>query len=356
MAVSASGRRRGWWRPLVAGLLVALAALLAPLSVVATWASGQINDTDRYVESVAPLANDPDVQDAIATRVEDVIFSYLDLEQVTDELVAALSDRGLSERAAVTLQAVAGPLTAGIRSFVVDRIHSLVESDVFEQAWVEANRTAHAELVSVLTGEQGGAVEVDDGAVRVNLAAVINAVKQQLTAAGFNIAERIPEVQAQFTIVESANLAKFQQLVKLLDALSTWLPVVGLGLLAGAIILARDRRRMVLAAGLAVAGAMLLLGATLNVIRPLYLDALPESASQAAAGAVYDQLVSFIRFALRGLLVVALSIAAAAWLSAPMGAGAAARRGLVRGIDALRRLTSGAGLDTGGFGVALGEY
>ena len=78
---------------------------------------------------------------------------------------------------------------------------------------------------------------------------------------------------------------------------------------------------MVLAAGLAVAGAMLLLGATLNAMRPIYLDALPESSSAAAAGAVYDQLVSFIRIALRGLLVVALTVAVVAWLSAPTGPG-----------------------------------
>ena len=73
---------------------------------------------------------------------------------------------------------------------------------------------------------------------------------------------------------------------------------------------------------------MLLLGATLNGIRPIYLDALPASSSVDAAGAIYDQLVSFIRFALRGLLVVALTVAVVAWMSAPTGSGAAARRGL----------------------------
>ena len=57
---------------------------------------------------------------------------------------------------------------------------------------------------------------------------------------------------------------------------------------------------MVLVSGLAVAGSMLLLGATLNAIRPIYLDALPESSSAAAAGAIYDQLVSFIRLASAG--------------------------------------------------------
>ena len=139
--------------PIVAGLLVALAALLAPLSVLSTWASGQIQDTDRYLETVAPLASDPDVQAAIVVRVEQVIYSYLDLDATIDEVVVALEDQGLPENAAATLSALAGPLANGIRSFIHDRITALVQSDAFETAWVEANRTAHSELVAALTGE-----------------------------------------------------------------------------------------------------------------------------------------------------------------------------------------------------------
>ena len=77
---------------MVAGLLVTIAALLAPLSVLSTWASGQIQDTDRYLATVAPLASDPDVQAAIADAMEQVIFSYLDLDTALDEVVSALED------------------------------------------------------------------------------------------------------------------------------------------------------------------------------------------------------------------------------------------------------------------------
>ena len=341
---------------MVAGLLVTLAALMAPLSVLANWAHGQVEDTDRYIATVGPLANDPAVQDAIAARVEQVVFGYLDVDAATDQLVQAISAQDLPPRVEATLQAAAGPLAAGIRNFVSDRIHALVASDEFEQAWIAANRTAHSELVAALTGQGGDTIAVDNGSVRVSLAALINTLKQQLSDAGFAIADRIPEVQATFTILQSADLAKVQRMLRILDDLATWLPVVGLVFLAAAIFIARDRRRMVLAAGLALAAAMLLLGATLNIIRPIYLDSLPATVSQAAAGVVYDQIVSFIRLALRGVLVVALTVAVAAWLSATTGSGAAARRGIVRGINAVRGGTSRAGLQTGRFGAALAEY
>jgi hypothetical protein len=336
--------------------MITVAAILAPLSVLATWANGQIQDTDRYIATVAPLADDPDVQDAAAARLEQVLFTHLDLDAATDELLTALEGRGLPPRAAETLQALSGPLASGVRSFVRERIDALVASEAFRTAWVEANRTAHKELVAALTGDTGGSVEVDRGEVSVNLAALINTVKGQLTDAGFAMAARIPEVEASFVILQSDDLANVQRVLGVLDDLSLWLPVLAIALVLGAMVLARDRARMLLVAGLAIACSMLLLGATLNVLRPFYLDALPESSSVAAAGAVYDQLVSFIRLALRGVLVVALAVAVVAWMSARQGAGASARQALVRGLGAARRARSDAGWSTGRLGLVLGQY
>src|SRR5690349_24609844 len=75
-----SSDRRGWWRPVVAGVLVLLAAIIAPLSVLATWSNGPIQDTDRYLATVAPLAADPAAQEAITARMDQVIISYLDID------------------------------------------------------------------------------------------------------------------------------------------------------------------------------------------------------------------------------------------------------------------------------------
>ncbi|HEX5086280.1 MAG TPA: hypothetical protein VFV89_00615 [Nocardioides sp.] len=347
--------RAGWWRPVVAGVLVLVAAVLAPLSVLATWANGQINDTDRYLETVGPLANDPDIQKAVAARVEQVIFSYLDIDAATEALVEAINQQGLPPAAAATLQAAVGPLASGIRSFVNDKVVEFVQSDNFADAWVRANREAHSQLVAALTGN-GDAVTVEDGQVTIGLATIIDAVKAQLVDAGFALAERIPEVDATFTILQSADLGKVQRLLGLIDNLSTWLPVIALGLVAIAVVIARDRRRMVLAAGVAIAVSMVVLGAALNAIRPFYLDALPADSSTAAAGALYDQVVSFIRYALRGVLVVGLAVAVGAWLSSPRGSGATARAGLTRGIDLVRHGGARAGMNTGRFGVFLRQY
>ena len=61
-------------------VLVVLVCILAPVSVLAVWLHNTVLDTDQYVATVAPLAHDPAVQEAIATRVTNSLVASTDLE------------------------------------------------------------------------------------------------------------------------------------------------------------------------------------------------------------------------------------------------------------------------------------
>ena len=349
-----AGRGTSWWRPVVVGVLFFAVGVLAPLSIVATWVHDEVSDTDRYVETVAPLASDPAVQNAVVRRATDLIFSRLDVEAFTEEAVDALEQQGLPPRAANTLSALSGPIANGIRGFVQTQVGNLVRSDVFQEAWVAANREAHTQLVAVLTGDtEGNVVQVQGPTVSVNLAAVISTVKQRLEARGFELASRIPDVNAQFTIMRSADIERAQNGFRVLDALARGLPIVALILFGAAIAVAGSRRRALVVGSLVVAGSMLLLGAMLNGFRIVYLDALPASSSQPAAEAIYDQLASFIRLNLRAVLVLFLAVAVVAWVSGPSTGAVTVRSSSRNGLDALRTRRDRAGLGTGAFGVAL---
>lgn len=346
--------RTGWWRPVVATVLIVLMAVLAPLSVVARWAHDTVSDTDRYVETVAPLASDPAVQAAVIDRITTEITTRLEVESVTKEAVDALADRGLPSLAATSLQALSGPLADAINGFVEEQVTTLVQSDQFETAWVEANRQAHTQMVAVLTGKDTDTVEVSDNAVSINLATLIDTVKQRLVDRGFTLVERLPEVNATFTIFQSDDITKAQTAFRLLDAANTWLPILALLCLAGAVAVGRSRRRTLVAAALALALSMLLLGAGLNASREIYLNAVPtDQLPRDAAGAIYDQLVHFIRLNLRAVMVVALAVAFVAWVTGPVGTPVALRQGTSRAIGAVRQGGDRVGLDTGRFGVAL---
>jgi hypothetical protein len=71
---------RGRWRTLVASLLIVVACVLAPLSVVAVWTRNQVTNTDRYIATVSPLARDPAIQAAIADQITAQVFRYIDVQ------------------------------------------------------------------------------------------------------------------------------------------------------------------------------------------------------------------------------------------------------------------------------------
>ncbi|MFL6132275.1 MAG: hypothetical protein ACJ72A_05720 [Nocardioidaceae bacterium] len=340
-------------RWLGAGVLLLIVALLAPLAVVATWVHDEISDTDRYVQTVTPLASDPAVQQAVVTRVTNGIFTRLDVEAVTQQAVDALEAQGLPPRIATSLSSLSTPLANGVRSFIENGVGKLVRSNEFQQAWVAANREAHTQMVAVLTGKDTGTIQVSGDTVSVNLAAVIDAVKKRLEDAGFALASRIPEVNAQFTIVQSADIAKAQTGFRVLSALARTLPLAALLLFAAAIALAPARRKALVLGALAVAASMVLLGAALNGFRILYLDSIPPTMSQDAAAAVYDTLVGFIRLNLRAVLVLFLAVAAIAWATGPWAPAVAVRRTTTGAIDNVRHGSDRVGINTGAFGVAL---
>src|SRR4051795_7767952 len=97
-------------RTLSAVFLITLSCLLAPLSVAAVWASRQVSDTDRYVATVAPLADDPAVQRAVAEAVARAVFKQIDLPGITRQTMDALAENGVPPAVAANLAALSGPL------------------------------------------------------------------------------------------------------------------------------------------------------------------------------------------------------------------------------------------------------
>jgi hypothetical protein len=331
--------RRHWVRATAAAVVITLGCLMAPLSVAAVWTSTQLTDTDAYVETVAPLIEEPAVQEALATAVTDEVFTRLDIQDRTTEALQAVADRTelpplIEER----LLGLAVPITDGVEGFVADQVNSLVASDEFEQAWVDANRVAHEGLVAALTGEQDGAVEIaEGGTVSVNVAPFIEVVKQRLIDRGFTVAERIPDVQASFVVLQSADLARAQTLFSVLDTLGTVFPFIVLAVLGAGVLLARNRRRALVGAGLGVAGAMVLLGVLLAVGREAYLNAVPaDLLPRDAAALIFDTLVRYLRIALRSVLLLGLVIAAAAYLAGPSGFAVRTRAVARRGFATVR--------------------
>src|SRR4051794_5236145 len=86
-------------------LLVSLGAVLATAAVPSIWARNLVLNTDRYVETLQPLATNPGVKSAIVKAVDQQFQKNVD--------ISAIVDTTLPPRAAATL---GGPLKAGAES------------------------------------------------------------------------------------------------------------------------------------------------------------------------------------------------------------------------------------------------
>ncbi|WP_313556582.1 hypothetical protein [Miniimonas arenae] len=152
-------RARGGVRSVLAGVLVTLGAILALVSVLAFWVNGLVRDTDLYVQTVAPLIDDPAVQAAVADAATDAALDALDLQtrasNGAEELAQSL---GLGPRVSDLTDTAATALAGAAESRVTGLIDRVVASPQFATAWEEANRVAHDQIVDRLTGERTGAV------------------------------------------------------------------------------------------------------------------------------------------------------------------------------------------------------
>ena len=346
------------WRSVLAVGLIVVACVLAPLSVVAIWTRNQVTNTDRYVATVSPLASDPAIQRAIADQITAQVFTYLDVQGLTTQAAEALAERGnLPPRLADQLQAFAVPIANGVQSFTRDQVGKIVQSQAFADAWVQANRAAHAELVKALTGEGTGAIKVEGDTVSLNMAVFIQTVKQQLLAAGFTLAERIPTVNASFVLFQSKDITRVRAGFNLLNTLGIWLPIITLILLVLGVYVAKDHRRALVGAAVGVAVSMVVLALGLAVFRSIYLDAVPASVlPHDAAAVLYDTIVRFLRLGLRTILVLSLVVAGGAFLTGQSVTAVRTRQGLGRAIASLQGGAEQAGFSTGPVGAWVYEH
>ena len=176
-----------------------------------------------------------------------------------------------------------------------------------------AARAQFSQVVAVLQGEGTDNVTTKNGQVVVRLGPVVERVATALSNTGISFFDDIdgtPRGNRQIVLFESEDLRKTQGAVDLLDKVANYLPFVALHPpRCCACALSGDRRRTILRTALGIALGMALLLTLFNLGRTVYLDALPSSVRQDSAAAIYDQVLSFLRAAVRTAFVVAIVVA-----------------------------------------------
>ena len=68
-------------RSITAWVLVVLVSVLFPLSVMTVWVVNTVTNTDRYVETLAPIATNPVVISHASARMTDELFSSVNVDR-----------------------------------------------------------------------------------------------------------------------------------------------------------------------------------------------------------------------------------------------------------------------------------
>ena len=295
-----------------------LAGIMLLASVVTVWARRTMLNTDQYVATIAPLAEDEDIQNAVAARVTDAVAEELDFESIAEE--------ALPEDAAV----LAGPIASGAESLVNEVVVGVVQTQAFERIWEDANRLAHESVVKILTGDsdEGDLVSTAEGKIVLDLAPLADQVLELLgDTFGTDLTSSVDteDLPIEFTLVESADLADAQDALKLFDTISWLTLILAVAFLVGAVLLAEQRRLGVRRLGLAIVISMVLAGLMYTFARNEYVSGVAELPNPDAAKAVFDILTRFLQRAIRALLVLGVLTLIGVWVTGPSGTAAKVR-------------------------------
>jgi hypothetical protein len=335
-------------RAVAAAICIVVAGLLTVPAATAFWGQRTLNDTQRYLDTVGPLVESPEVQAAIAATVTGAIQQQVDVEAVLNQVFAGvISDRP-------RLQGLVGPMAGAINGLIESQVRAFIASDAFAEFWVAANARAQAGLVRLLQGDQSGAIALQGDQVVLDLSEVIEQVKERLVARGLTIVERvpIPDKDRHIVLMDAPQLNQARTIYAFANPAASWLIVVVAVLYLAAFVLSRHRPRMTMIIGAVLAANALLVAMVLTVGRQLFVNQLAGSVFGPASGIFFDQLLSYLQRGQQVLLWVGVILVVVGWFARSTGIGAAARGAVTGGLATLGSALPGGPVAGAGIWVA----
>jgi hypothetical protein len=227
--------------PVAIVVLLVFAALAGTVAIFSIWANQQLLSTGSWVSVSGHLLESKDVRHRVAE------FLGEELVNDTESQLDAAGQQGVAEEVVPRLRVRQVELAEGV-----------METKQFRKLWLTANRSAHHALLRVLD-EEGGAAE--EGKVVVDLTPALRQLAGVLEEEGLgaelgvaNLAGLVEPGAARIKILESAELKRAQDLVRVVRHLTA--PAVIVALVLYALVLILGRRRLaptLIACGLALA-------------------------------------------------------------------------------------------------------
>jgi hypothetical protein len=299
-------------RRITAWVLVVLASLLIPISVISVWAIRTVTNTDQYVSTLAPLARNPVIVDHLAQKATDELFST---HIVQDKVTAALGPKA---------KPIITPIVAEVHAYVYGLALKVFESPKFGRLWDTLNRHTHDAVIDVLTGKQSPLTQKLEkgGGIAVNVTPAINNLIDQANAKGITLFNPLKPVLSKgnglgVSVVSKSQVSKFTGLFNAIVTLKWAVPVVALVLAILGIVIAVEHRKTLLRMAIGIALVTMLLLAGLSLGRITFINQAGHTFNRQVAGTVWDTMLRYLMTDLRWMLLVVVLVAFGAWLAGP---------------------------------------
>ncbi len=285
-------------------IIIALATIVAIISVFALWAKRQLLETETWTTTSEELIQDAEIQSALNTFIVSAIFDNVDVEA---ELANQLPPQ---------VAPLAGPVAGALRSGADNVVERALAEPKVQQLFVDASAAAQSKLIALIDDE-GEFVATTGGVVTLDLKSVLESVTAQLGLP--DVAAKLPAEASSIEVMKSSELDAAQKGLSLLEKVGYVLTALVLLLYAAAIALAGARRRQTLRA---VGFSFIFVGIVVLFARGaagnLVVSSLSEVASSdAAVGSVYDIGSSLILETGQSIVLYGIVLVLAAWLAGP---------------------------------------
>ncbi len=326
---------RAW----LSSMLIIVAMVLTPIAVVTHWATAEVTNTERFVETLAPLADNPEIQQVIIDEVVGLIEKEVDIPAITESLFTGLGEAlNLPDSAKKALELISTPVANGVDALITNVVTNVVESDAFQTAWTKTLTLTQQQAVALLEGNPDSVIKLsNNGTLSLPLKPIIADVKAELVKQGVGFANAIPEVDTTIELGRIPELAVARVIYQIGTGIGTWLPWIVAAMLALGVVVARNRPRALMATSIVFAAVMAVMALAFGSGRVVALTVI-NSDYAAAVAVAYDALVSYVFDMVVSLIVLAIFLAVAGWAFGRSESADKFRAFANKQMDTLRRL------------------
>ncbi len=298
-----TGISRGRW--ILVNVLIGVTTLLLVIGMFSVWANRLLFSPDNWSNTSTQLLQNPNIRSTTANYIVDQLYANVN--------VAGLLQSGLPPR----LQPLAAPAAGALRNVAVQGTELALQRPRVQALWAQANRAAVQTFIAIVKGKKG-VVSNNQGAVTLNLAAIVDTVASRLGLPS-DISSKLPPNVANLVIFKSDQLKFVQNVGNGIQGLALWLTILVPVLYALAIVLAPGRRRRTLMnIGLAgvLAGVLVILGR--SILRSQISGSLTSDASlKATIEAVISISTQILRDVAGAVILIGAVLIVGAWFAGP---------------------------------------